>query len=50
MMPQLQVFFLALPASILIGTVILILVLPMMMDSFIAHVAKVFGELFPGSR
>lgn len=50
MMPQLQVFFLAMPATILVGTVILIFVLSLMMDGFTAHVARVFGEIFPGSR
>lgn len=50
MMPQLQVFFLAMPATVLIGTIILILILSLMMDGFLAHVASVFGELFPGSR
>ncbi len=48
MMPQLQVFFLAMPAGILIGTVILIFVLGLMMDGFIGHVARVFRDLFPG--
>ncbi|MCA1952894.1 MAG: flagellar type III secretion system protein FliR [Hyphomicrobiales bacterium] len=48
MMPQLQVFFLALPASILLGTVVLIIVLSLMMDSFMTHVVRVFRELFPG--
>ena len=50
MMPQLQVFFLAMPATVLVGTIILILVLSLMMDGFLAHVASIFGELFPGSR
>lgn len=48
MMPQLQVFFLALPASVLVGTLLLILVLSLMMDGFTGHVAAVFRELFPG--
>lgn len=50
MMPQLQVFFLAMPASLLIGTIILILVLSLMMDGFLAHVANTFREIFPGAR
>lgn len=50
MMPQLQVFFLAMPATVLVGTVILIFVLGLMMDGFLAQVAQVFGELFPGGR
>jgi flagellar biosynthetic protein FliR len=48
MMPQLQIFFLALPASIALGAVIMILVLSLMMDGFLAHVVRVFRNLFPG--
>lgn len=50
MMPQLQIFFIAMPAGVLIGTIILILVLALMMDGFVQHVAAVFSEIFPGSR
>jgi flagellar biosynthesis protein FliR len=50
MMPTLQVFLLALPASILLGTLILILVLGLMMDGFIDHLARVYREIFPGAR
>jgi flagellar biosynthesis protein FliR len=50
MMPQLQVFFLAMPAMILLGTVIFILVLGLMMDGFIAHVVSIYRDLFPGLR
>ncbi|OYU50597.1 MAG: flagellar biosynthetic protein FliR [Rhizobiales bacterium PAR1] len=50
MMPQLQVFFLAMPATVLIGTIILIFVLSLMMDGFLTHVAAVFRDLFPGLR
>lgn len=50
MMPQLQVFFLAMPAGILIGTLILVLVLGLMMDGFTNHVMQVYRELFPGVR
>lgn len=50
MMPQLQVFFLAMPASLLIGTIILILVLSLMMDGFLAQVASTFRDIFPGAR
>jgi len=50
MMPQLQVFFLAMPATVLIGTIILILVLALMMDGFLQHMARIFSELFPGAR
>lgn len=50
MMPQLQVFFLAMPAAILIGTIILILILGLMMDGFLQHAARVIGDLFPARR
>jgi flagellar biosynthesis protein FliR len=50
MMPQLQVFFLAMPAGVLLGTMILILTLSLMMDGFLQHVAAVFRDLFPGGR
>lgn len=50
MMPQLQVFFLAMPAMILLGTLIFIAVLGLMMDGFIAHVSNAFREFFPGVR
>jgi flagellar biosynthesis protein FliR len=48
MMPQLQVFFLAMPATVLIGTVILIFVLSLMMQGFTGHVATVYRDIFPG--
>ncbi len=50
MMPQLQIFFLAMPGMILLGTVIFIFVLGLMMDGFLAHVTLVYRELFPGLR
>ncbi len=50
MMPQLQVFFLAMPAMILLGTVIFILVLGLMMDGFLAHVVRSYRDFFPGLR
>ena len=50
MMPQLQVFFLAMPAMILLGAVIFIVVLGLMMDGFLAHVVRVYREFFPGLR
>ncbi len=50
MMPQLQVFFLALPAMLLLGVIILILVLSLMMDDFLQQVAATFHDLFPGAR
>jgi flagellar biosynthetic protein FliR len=50
MMPQLQVFFLAMPAMILLGTITFVLVIGLMMDGFLNHVASTFRELFPGVR
>ncbi|MCA0366757.1 MAG: flagellar type III secretion system protein FliR [Proteobacteria bacterium] len=50
MMPQLQVFFLAMPAMLLIGVIILILVLSLMMDGFLQQVATTFRDIFPGAR
>ncbi|MCZ8188053.1 MAG: flagellar biosynthetic protein FliR [Beijerinckiaceae bacterium] len=50
MMPQLQVFFLAMPASILLGTLILALVLGLMMEGFLEHIMRVYREMFPGGR
>jgi flagellar biosynthetic protein FliR len=49
MMPQLQVFFLALPASILLGTLIFILVIGPMMDGYLAYLARMFELLIPGA-
>lgn len=50
MMPQLQVFFLAMPAMILLGTLVFIAVIGLMMEGFIAHVANTYREFFPGVR
>jgi flagellar biosynthesis protein FliR len=50
MMPQLQVFFLAMPASLLIGVIVLILTLSLMMDGFLQLVAATFRDIFPGAR
>lgn len=50
LMPQLQIFFLAMPAMILLGAVIFILVIGLMMDGFLAHVVRVYREFFPGLR
>ncbi|MGL5447133.1 MAG: hypothetical protein ACRDBL_07490 [Rhabdaerophilum sp.] len=50
MMPQLQIFFLAMPAMILLGAIIFIFVIGLMMDGFLAHVMRVYREFFPGLR
>jgi len=47
LMPQMQVFFVALPASILIGFLFLILVLGTMMGLFLDYVGSVLHELAP---
>ncbi len=44
LMPQLQIFFLAMPAAIIIGTLILILSIGVMMNVFVSHLATVLGQ------
>lgn len=50
LMPQLQIFFLAMPAMIMLGAVVFILVIGLMMDGFLAHVVRTYREFFPGLR
>lgn len=50
LMPQLQVFFLAMPAMILLGAIIFIFVIGLMMDGFLAHMMRAYREFFPGLR
>jgi flagellar biosynthetic protein FliR len=45
LMPQMQVFFIALPLSILTGLLILLLALGMMMSTFLTEVESVLAEL-----
>jgi flagellar biosynthesis protein FliR len=47
LMPQMQVFFVALPASILIGLLFLLLVLGTMMGLFLDYVGGVLHEIAP---
>ena len=47
-MPQMQVFFLALPASIIGGMLILLAVLGVMMGVFIESIGAFMGELTRG--
>jgi flagellar biosynthesis protein FliR len=47
LMPQMQVFFIALPASIMIGLLFLLLVLGTMMGFFLDYVGGVLHELAP---
>jgi flagellar biosynthesis protein FliR len=44
LMPQLQIFFIAMPATILIGTLILIAALGVMMNVFIEHFTSILGQ------
>jgi flagellar biosynthetic protein FliR len=48
-MPQMQVYFVAMPLSILIGFMILLVVVGAMMASFLAFVGGVLRELAPYS-
>jgi flagellar biosynthesis protein FliR len=45
LMPQLQVFFVAMPATIIIGTLILIGVIAMMMSVFTEHLSALMSQL-----
>jgi len=44
LMPQLQIFFLAMPATIILGTLILLISLGVMMNVFIGHIGSVLGQ------
>jgi flagellar biosynthesis protein FliR len=44
LMPQIQIFFLAMPASILIGTVILLMAMGVMMSVYLQHFTAVLGQ------
>jgi flagellar biosynthesis protein FliR len=48
LMPQLQVFFLGLPASIMIGFVILLALVGALMATFLAYLGEVLSQLAPG--
>jgi flagellar biosynthetic protein FliR len=48
LMPQMQVFFIAMPASILLGFIVLTLVLSTMMGVFISYMQDGLGVLLPG--
>jgi flagellar biosynthesis protein FliR len=47
LMPQLQVFFLGLPASIMIGFALLMLLSGALMTTFLGYIGGVLGELAP---
>lgn len=44
LMPQLQIFFLAMPATIIVGTLILLVSIGVMMNVFVNHIASVLGQ------
>ena len=46
-MPQMQVFFVALPLSIMIGLLLVMLVLGTMMGTFLDYVGSVLHQLAP---
>jgi flagellar biosynthesis protein FliR len=47
LMPQMQVFFIGLPLSILLGLLLLMLVISAMMGTFVDYLAGVLGNLAP---
>ena len=49
LMPQMQVFFVGIPLSILVGFVILLLVVGAMMSTFLGYLEGVLRELAPGT-
>ena len=49
LMPQMQVFFIGLPLSILLGLLLLLLVIGAMMDTFVGYLEGVLTELAPHS-
>jgi flagellar biosynthesis protein FliR len=48
LMPQMQVFFIGLPLSIMLGLLLLILVMGAMMGTFVDYLQGVLGALAPG--
>ena len=49
LMPQMQVFFIGLPLSILLGLLLLMLVIGAMMGTFTGYLEGVLSELAPRS-
>ena len=47
LMPQMQVFFIGLPLSILLGLLLLLLVIGAMMGTFVGYLQGVLVELAP---
>jgi flagellar biosynthetic protein FliR len=46
-MPQMQVFFIGLPLSIILGLLLLVLVIGAMMGTFVNYLEGVLGQLAP---
>jgi flagellar biosynthetic protein FliR len=44
LMPQIQIFFIAMPASIIIGTVILLAAIGVMMQVYLQHLSAILGQ------
>ena len=49
LMPQMQVFFIGLPLSIMLGLLLLLLVIGAMMGTFVGYLQGVLGDLTPYS-
>ena len=47
LMPQMQVFFIGLPLSIILGLLLLLIVVGAMMGSFVSYLEQLLGELAP---
>ena len=47
-MPQMQVFFIGMPVTIILGLLLLLLVIGAMMGVFVSYIEGVLGELAPG--
>jgi flagellar biosynthetic protein FliR len=46
-MPQMQVFFIGMPLSILLGLLLLLLVIGAMMGTFVDYLQGVLGDIAP---
>jgi len=49
LMPQMQVFFIGLPLSIILGLLLLLLVIGAMMGIFVGYIENVLGQIAPHS-
>jgi flagellar biosynthetic protein FliR len=46
-MPQMQVFFIGLPLSIMLGLLLLLIVIGAMMGTFVGYLEDLLGQLAP---